>query len=88
MSSRFGKNFVEKIPILNTDDNNEHWGAWRGGIQQGLLTPIKGIGPSGTRKTCAKLDTNEPTWLSGKSIVETIHTIFIYNYFLKLVSLA
>ena len=42
-------------------------GCWRGGIQQGILTPIKGIGPSGTRKTCKKLDTNIPDWLPGKN---------------------
>ena len=34
-------------------------------IQQGLLTPIKGIGPSGTRKTCINLEPNSPTWLPG-----------------------
>ena len=42
-------------------------GAWRGGIQQGLLTPYKGIGPSGTRKTCAQLDKSTPNWLPGKN---------------------
>ena len=31
------------------------------GIQQGLLTPIKGIGPSGTRNTCKDLNTNLPS---------------------------
>ena len=50
LSSRFGEKFIENIPILNASDSNVYWGAWRGGIQQGLLTPIKGIGPSGTRK--------------------------------------
>ena len=38
-----------------------------GGIQQGFSTPIKGIGPSGTRKTCKNLDTNLPDWLPGKN---------------------
>ena len=36
-------------------------------IQQGLLTPVKGVGPSGTRNTCANLDTNLPEWLPGKN---------------------
>jgi O-antigen ligase len=67
LSDRFGKSFIEKIPIVNSDNSNEHWGAWRGGIQQGLLTPYKGIGPSGTRKTCAQLDKNMPNWLPGKN---------------------
>ena len=26
----------KQIPILNTSDTNSHWGAWRGGIQQGF----------------------------------------------------
>ncbi len=34
--------FLNSIPITNTSDNNPYWGAWRGGIQQGLLNPIKG----------------------------------------------
>ncbi len=32
-----------------------------------LITPIKGIGPSGTRKTCKNLDSNLPSWLPGKN---------------------
>jgi O-antigen ligase len=67
LSSRFGDQFLNSIPIVNTSDNNPYWGAWRGGIQQGLLNPIKGIGPSGTRNTCANLDTNLPEWLPGKN---------------------
>ena len=67
LSSRFGDEFLNSIPIANTSDNNGYWGAWRGGIQQGLLNPIKGIGPSGTRNTCANLDTNLPEWLPGKN---------------------
>ncbi len=67
LSSRYGKEFINSIPIANTSDNNPHWGAWRGGIQQGLINPIKGIGPSGTRKTCANLDSNLPEWLPGKN---------------------
>ena len=67
LSSRFGDKFLNSIPLANTSDNNPYWGAWRGGIQQGLLNPIKGIGPSGTRNTCANLDTNLPEWLPGKN---------------------
>ena len=67
MSDRFSKQFVENIPIVNTEKSNPYWGAWRSGLQQGLLTPIKGIGPSGTRKTCQNLDTNLPLWLPGKN---------------------
>ena len=48
-------------------DNNAYWGAWRGGIQQGFITPIKGIGPSGTRNTCKNLDSDFPIWLPGKN---------------------
>ncbi len=44
LGNNFTKNFVIQIPIVNTDTG--YWGSWRGGIQQGLMTPIKGIGPS------------------------------------------
>ena len=67
LNNRFVNNFVNHVPLVNTSENNSHWGAWRGGIQQGLLTPIKGIGPSGTRKTCKYLDTNLPNWLPGNN---------------------
>ena len=67
LSDRFSKQFFNKIPIFNTSDNNPHWGAWRSGIQQGILTPIKGIGPSGTRKTCQNLNTDQLQWLPGKN---------------------
>ena len=36
-------------------------------FNKGLLNPIKGIGPSGTRNTCANLNTNLPKWLPGKN---------------------
>ncbi|MDC0975690.1 O-antigen ligase family protein [Alphaproteobacteria bacterium] len=67
LSNRFVKQFVNSIPIVNTSDNNPYWGAWRGGIQQGILNPIKGVGPSGTRNTCVTLDTSLPKWLPGKN---------------------
>ena len=65
LGDNFTKNFVKQIPIVNTDTG--YWGSWRGGIQQGLMTPIKGIGPSGTRNTCKTLDINLPKWLPGKT---------------------
>ena len=67
LGNRFGNDFYNYIPLINTSDKNPYWGAWRGGIQQGLITPIKGIGPAGTRKTCATLNTNLPEWLPGKN---------------------
>ena len=67
LGNRFSKEFLNDIPLINTSDNNTYWGAWRGGIQQGLLTPIKGLGPSNTRNTCATLDTTLPKWLPGKN---------------------
>ena len=65
LGNNFTSNFVKQIPIVNTDTG--YWGSWRGGIQQALITPIKGIGPSGTRKTCKNLDTKLPSWLPGKN---------------------
>ncbi len=67
LSNRYGKDFVQNIPIVNTSSSNSYWGAWRGGIQQGFITPIKGIGPSGTRDSCKNLDSSLPTWLPGKN---------------------
>ena len=67
LSSRYGEKFLNSIPITNTSDDNPYWGAWRGGIQQGLINPIKGVGPSGTRNSCANLDTTLPKWLPGKN---------------------
>ncbi|MDA8687641.1 O-antigen ligase family protein [bacterium] len=67
LTNRFGKNFLNSIPITNTSDNNPYWGAWRGGIQQGVLNPLKGIGPSGTRNSCTNLDTSLQEWLPGKN---------------------
>ena len=63
LGTNFTKNFVNQIPIVNTDTG--YWGSWRGGIQQGLTTPIKGVGPSGTRNTCSSLNTKLPEWLPG-----------------------
>ena len=67
LSHRFVESFVNAVPILNTSESNSYWGSWRGGIQQGLLTPVKGIGPSGTRNTCKNLDSSLPNWLPGKN---------------------
>ena len=61
-SDRFLNAFVKSIPIYNI--NTDYWGAWRGGLQQGLSTPIIGIGPSGTRKTCKFLPDH---WLPGQN---------------------
>ena len=67
LTIRYGKNFLESIPIVNMSDKNVYWGSWRSGMQQGLVTPVKGIGPSGTRKTCKFLDPKKPEWLPGKN---------------------
>ena len=55
-------NIFDEIPIKNF--NSSYWGAWRGGIQQGLEKPILGVGPSGTRHTCGYLKNH---WLPGKN---------------------
>ncbi len=67
LTNRFGKEFLNNVPFTNMSDNNPYWGSWRGGIQQALITPIKGVGPSGTRNSCSNLDTNLPNWLPGKN---------------------
>ena len=76
LTNRFGKEFLSQIPIVNYDTG--YWGVWRGGIQQGLLEPIKGIGPSGTRNSCANLDKKLPEWLPGKnSCLNHPHNFYI-----------
>ena len=80
LSNRFGKTFVNHIPITNMNDSNPHWGAWRGGIQQGLISPVKGIGPSGTRKTCKTLDPDLHNWLPGRNYCGN-HP---HNYYIQL----
>ncbi len=71
LSERFVKKFIQQIPILtlsyNDADNYGYWGVWRSGLQQGFTTPIIGIGPSGTRKTCTNLNPNSISWLPGKN---------------------
>ena len=69
VAERFGEQFINQLPTIeNTQKTtNTHWGAWRGGIQQGFDTPIKGIGPSRTRHTCKFLDSNLANWLPGKN---------------------
>ena len=61
MLYRYTTDFVDKI---NFDSGN--WGAWRGGLQQGLETPFIGIGPSGTRFSCVTLS-EKKHWLPGKN---------------------
>ncbi len=73
---RFTTTFYDNAPILNFDDNNSYWGAWRSGIQQGLEAPILGYGPSSSRIHCVKLPGKNsisnpnvnfryPAWLPG-----------------------
>ena len=66
LGNRFTEKFYESLPMVSV--NSGHWGTWRSGIQQGLETPIIGIGPSGTRKTCFNLPERSPKWLPGKNL--------------------
>ena len=52
----------DQIPIKNF--NTSYWGAWRGGLQQGLENSFLGVGPSGSRHTCGLLKNH---WLPGKN---------------------
>lgn len=61
MLYRYSTDFIDKINFASGN-----WGAWRGGLQQGLEKPFLGIGPSGTRFSCIKLsEVNH--WLPGKN---------------------
>ena len=52
---RYTNHFFKSIPLININDDNPYWGAWRSGIQQGLQKPIIGLGPSSSRKHCDKM---------------------------------
>ena len=64
---RYKNNFFQRIPIINFSEKNTYWGAWRTGIQQGVENPIFGVGPSGTRYMCKKLENETLKWLPGKN---------------------
>jgi O-antigen ligase len=67
LSKQFGQSFVKAIPLTNMNQNNIYWGSWRGGIQQALIDPIKGTGPSSSRVICKTLDPISPRWLPGRN---------------------
>ena len=67
LSKQFGEKFIESVPLTNMSESNSYWGAWRGGIQQALIDPVKGTGPSSTRKICKTLEPKSPDWLPGKN---------------------
>lgn len=59
--------FANKYTSALNPNYNPYWGTWRSGIQQFLEKPILGIGPSGTRNNCKKLDYKTYSWLPGKN---------------------
>ena len=83
LSNRFGDNFLKSVPITNMSEDNPYWGGWRGGIQQALIDPIKGMGPSSSRKICETLDPTSPSWLPGKNYCGNHLITFISNCLLK-----
>jgi len=82
LSERFGNNFIKSVPLTNMSESNSYWGAWRGGIQQALIDPIKGTGPSSTRKICKTLEPTSPNWLPGKNYCGN-HP---HNYYVQLLA--
>ena len=82
LSKSFGESFVKAIPVTNMNEANSYWGAWRGGIQQALIDPIKGTGPSSTRKICKTLEPSSPSWLPGKNYCGN-HP---HNYYIQLLA--
>ena len=82
LSNRFGESFVKAVPLTNMSEGNSYWGAWRGGIQQALIDPIKGTGPSSTRKICKTLEPSSPSWLPGKNYCGN-HP---HNYYIQLLA--
>jgi O-antigen ligase len=64
---RYVTHFFKSIPIINTSNDNPYWGTWRSGIQQGLIKPVIGLGPSSSRKHCKTLPQKKIDWLPGKN---------------------
>ena len=64
---RYVTHFFESVPLINTSDDNTYWGAWRSGVQQGLVKPIIGLGPSSSRKHCKTMPEKGMNWLPGKN---------------------
>ena len=81
---RLTKNFLNDMPLTNFSIKNSYWGAWRTGIQQGLENPLFGVGPSGTRYHCSKLEPYSPNGCPVKITVVIIHITFICNSLEKL----
>ena len=82
LSNRFGESFVKAVPLTNMNEGNSYWGAWRSGIQQALIDPIKGTGPSSARKICKTLEPSSPSWLPGKNYCGN-HP---HNYYIQLLA--
>lgn len=61
LSYRYTTEFVGHLNF-----NSGNWGAWRGGLQQGLEKPLIGYGPSMSRHVCAEISKKEH-WLPGKN---------------------
>ena len=82
LSNHYGDAFVKAVPLTNMSESNSYWGTWRSGIQQALIDPIKGTGPSSTRKICKILEPNSPKWLPGKNYCGN-HP---HNYYIQLLA--
>ena len=83
LNNRFFKQFITNIPITNATNENPYWGAWRGGIQQGFLTLVKGIGPLEQEKHVVNLILTYLLGCQEKIIVAITLAIFIFSYLLK-----
>lgn len=61
LKERYTTEFLNKLNF-----NSGNWGAWRGGLQQGLEKPVIGFGPSMSRYICKEISKKEH-WLPGKN---------------------
>lgn len=61
LKERYTSEFASKLNF-----NSGNWGAWRGGLQQGLEKPVIGFGPSMSRYVCKEISKKEH-WLPGKN---------------------
>ena len=61
LKERYTNEFINKLNF-----NSGNWGAWRGGIQQGLEKPFMGFGPSMSRYVCKEISKKDH-WLPGNN---------------------
>ena len=65
--NRYIDNFLNRIPIINYSEKNTYWGLGEQVYIKVSKILFFGVGPSGTRYMCKKLENEPLKWLPGKN---------------------